>query len=589
MNFFSRIWQSVVVASMVLTPMVWAKVTIYMCGDSTMQDWYESAYPKQGMGQDFGYFFNAGAVSVYNAGRGGTTSQTYYEGHWKVDFVKRGVTYPAVSGLVQRGDYVFIMFGANDNGYKTGEVNFKNSIGGMVTESRAKGAIPVLLTPIRRSNFISADSIYDSYHDYPFYMRQVADSLNVPLIDLDTLSRNYLISVGELYAHRFVNMFIEEGEYSTSGKQEDNQHLQQMGANDMARMVTEQIRAHKNADVKALANYLAPTYQVNVKVSPEGSDMATTRSSYYPQGMKVTLKTVPKEGRTFLGWYDGNGNKVSGNAITQIQSDKMYSFVMGNKSTQYTAMYSTSSTSMSGMSSSSQASSSWSIKGFFDAHTPDDGVGFSQDNHEGYTGTGFFDFVNEKDSYANFQMVFPRACRAKMAIRYSFSGKSDRVVNVYLDHDYYVTFPSTGSFDVWDTAYVDIDLLSGENTLQFISMTDDGGPNIDGFGFSVEGVQHKMPDGTLAFGDGEPEPQGMAAGPDFGSEKPEIRGDFLRLTGAGKTLVRVYDMTGRLVAQKQVEKVADISLSAMVGTAGLYRILVRQGSARFSATWAKVK
>ena len=41
-----RIWQIFVVASMFLAPMVCAKITIYMCGDSTMQDWNEEDAPK---------------------------------------------------------------------------------------------------------------------------------------------------------------------------------------------------------------------------------------------------------------------------------------------------------------------------------------------------------------------------------------------------------------------------------------------------------------------------------------------------------------------------------------------------------------
>lgn len=625
MKMFNKIWQSAVIASMVVAPLTWSAVTIYMCGDSTMQDWNEGYYPKQGMGQDFGYFFDASAVSVYNAGRGGTTSQTYYDGHWKVDFKKNGVTYPAVSGLVQKGDYVFIMFGANDNGYKTGETNFKNSIGGMVTESRAKGAIPILLAPIRRSSFTNKDSIYESYHAYPIYMRQVADSLKVPLIDLDTLSRNYLISTGELYAHRFVNMFINDGEYSTSGSQTDNQHLQQMGANDMARMVTEQMRIHRDADVKALANYLAPMYQVDVKVSPAGSDSATTLSAYYPQGMKVTLKTIPKAGKKFVGWFDGNGNKVSGNAVTQIRSNYMYSFAMGNKSTQYTAVYeggsaikytgdgsarktfptdvpkciggcsgNVSSSSITPTSSSSfddESSSSHvslDIKRYFDAHAPDEGVGFSENNHENYTGEGFFNFANEMNSYANYKMVFPKASRVTMAIRYSFAGNADRMVNVYLDHDYYVFFEPTGSWDEWDTAYVDIDLLSGENTLQFISMSNDGGPNIDAFGFSINGVC-RVGEECPEVNDSTDSSETIIAASAVRPEQVRLNGDVLKLNGIENARIDVFDMRGRLVAKRIVENASEVSLANLVKSTGLYRVVVKQGSARFSATYAKVK
>ena len=48
MGAFSKIWQGAVIASMLAAPAVLAKVTIYMCGDSTMQDWNEGYYPKQG-------------------------------------------------------------------------------------------------------------------------------------------------------------------------------------------------------------------------------------------------------------------------------------------------------------------------------------------------------------------------------------------------------------------------------------------------------------------------------------------------------------------------------------------------------------
>ena len=68
-----------------------------------------------------------------------------------------------------------------------------------------------------------------------------------------------------------------------------------------------------------------------------------------------------------------------------------------------------------------------------------------------------------------------------------------------------------------------------------------------------------------------------------------LRGERLQLPSGGPAHVSVYDMTGRLVAQKHVENATDISLSSMVKITGLYRVLVRQGSARFSATWAKVK
>ena len=58
MNYFAKLWQSAVIASMIFAPLTLAKVTIYMCGDSTMQDWAEGYYPKQGQGQDFHFWFD---------------------------------------------------------------------------------------------------------------------------------------------------------------------------------------------------------------------------------------------------------------------------------------------------------------------------------------------------------------------------------------------------------------------------------------------------------------------------------------------------------------------------------------------------
>ena len=69
MTFLNKICQTAVLASIVVSSIVWAEVTIYMCGDSTMQDWNEGYYPKQGQGQDFHFWFDK--AKVVNRGQGG--------------------------------------------------------------------------------------------------------------------------------------------------------------------------------------------------------------------------------------------------------------------------------------------------------------------------------------------------------------------------------------------------------------------------------------------------------------------------------------------------------------------------------------
>lgn len=571
LNLFNKVWQFFVIASMVWTPVIWAKVTIYLVGDSTMQDWAAGYYPKQGMGQDFGYFFDSGVVSVFNAGRGGTTSVSYYDGFWSVRGQDRNGKYvfdKAIRDMVQPGDYVMIMIGANDNGYKTGEENFKTKVTAMVNETKAKGGNPILISPIRRSDFRGVDSVYESYHAYPIYMRDLAGSLKVPFIDLDTLSRNYLLSLGPYYSNHYLNMYIDEREYSTSGAQTDNQHLQQMGANAFGRIVTEQLRFHSDAKVRELSKSLKPMYQVDVKVSPFGAATATTVSGYYPEGMMVTLKTTPKEGYTFIGWFDGDGKKVSGNAITNVISPYIHTFKMGNKSTQYTAVY-------SGGTAQKYTGNGAAVTNFSidvprkldnlpyrlegDVTVPIEeekklgpivfnslfqaedslkmNAGSIDTNHLDFTGTGFVNLSNSDTSFASYDLNFPKAGTTTLAIVYANGGKTDRLINVYLDHDYYVSCPPNG-WDKWDTVYTEIMVPKGAGNLQIISMTDDGAPNIDMFGFEMKNICYANDAKCIAASEEK-------------TQNSEITAILNKLNLKPKADGKVYDLRGRILNNKK--------------------------------------
>ena len=122
MNCFAKIWQSAVIASMFVAPLALAKVTIYMCGDSTMQDWNAGYYPKQGQGQDFHFWFDESKAAVVNRGQGGmslggggkakdgSTAVGYYD-----MFFKKGCSNGnCIAEKLQAGDYVVIQFGIND-------------------------------------------------------------------------------------------------------------------------------------------------------------------------------------------------------------------------------------------------------------------------------------------------------------------------------------------------------------------------------------------------------------------------------------------------------------------------------------------
>jgi hypothetical protein len=346
-----------------------------------------------------------------------------------------------------------------------------------------------------------------------------------------------------------------------------------------------------------------------VKVSPEGAAEATSINAYYPQGMTVMLKTIPKSGKKFLGWYDGNGNKVSGNAVSTVKSQYIHTFTMKGAATQYTAVYEGGTaekytgdgkaltafptttpkslddvtfepfTPMEG-SEETNVQVDKDIKQYFDAYTPDTaGIGWSQNEWTGFTGEGYYNLDNTKESFAGYKMKFPGAGYVTLAVRYANGGSSDRMFNAYLDHDYYVSAPPTGGWDKWDTAYVVMDAPEGEALLMFKSLTSDGAPNLDAFGFSLADVCRVGVDcnkDTISTS--------LRGVKTFAAAK--IHGDKLLLSERAN--VSVFDMNGSLVVRKTVDA-GEVNLSSLVRANGIYRVMVQQGSKKLVATWAKVK
>ena len=600
---FSKVWQSAVAASLIAAPLSLAQVTIYMCGDSTMQDWAAGYCPKQGQGQDFHYWFDVNKAAVVNRGQGGMAADGYYDMFWKHGCSAGN----CIVDKLQAGDYAVIQFGINDVS-KSDEAKFTVAMSTMAKEAAAKGAYPIIMSPIRRCYYDSPTQIHNSYRGYPARAKAIADSLNIPFIDMSEMVANYMISVGEYYAQQFIFNYATSGEYSNlKSDQTDQVHLQMNGANAFGRIITEQMRAHSDPLVKKLGDYMAPMYQVSVKVSPEGAAEATSINAYYPQGMKVMLKTIPKSGKKFLGWYDGNGNKVSGQAVSTVKSQYIYTFTMKDAATQYTAVYEGGTaekysgdgkaltafptttpkslddvtfepfTPMEG-SEETNVNIDKDIKKYFDANSPDTaGIGWSQNEWTGFTGDGYYNLDNTKESFAGYKMKFPGAGYVTLAVRYANGGSTDRMFNAYLDHDYYVSAPPTGGWDKWDTAYVVMDAPEGEALLKFMSLTSDGAPNLDAFGFSLEGVcrlgvdcdsRTKLVNAPIAV-------KGM-----------RLTGDVLALTHPSD--ISVYDTRGSLVVRKAVNA-GEVDLSSLVKANGLYRVMVRQGKVHYAATWAKVK
>lgn len=220
------------------------KITLWMIGDSTMSIKQPKAYPETGWGMPFSLFFNKKIIVDNRAVNGRSTLSFISEDRWKT-----------VYDNLKQGDYVFIEFGHNDEkvdkpGVGTTIEQYKANLARFVNDARLKKAIPVLLTPIMRRNFQNG-KLADTHLGYPDAVRKVADSLNVPLIDMQRKTEILLTSLGEQESVKLFNHVPPGTENYPDGKKDDT-HLSPEGARRIAGLAAEGVRELK----LGLADYL---------------------------------------------------------------------------------------------------------------------------------------------------------------------------------------------------------------------------------------------------------------------------------------------------------------------------------------------
>ena len=212
------------------------KITIWMCGDSTMSIKEKRAYPETGWGMPFVYFWDS-TVNVENLAKNGRgTSSFRNEGLWQ-----------KVMDGAKEGDYVFIQFGHNDEvatkkTYTT-ETEFKNNLKQYVSEARGKKAIPILLTPMARRKFDDNGKIEGTHDVYSQIVRDVAKEERVILFDMDKKTQQLYQQFG-VENSKLLFLQLKPGEHPNypEGK-EDNTHFNELGARLIAQSVLEEIKA----------------------------------------------------------------------------------------------------------------------------------------------------------------------------------------------------------------------------------------------------------------------------------------------------------------------------------------------------------
>lgn len=157
--------------------------TLFVAGDSTVGD------PRRGPGGNWPtqmcQFFKP-EIAVCNSAEGGETSKSFVT----------GLRMDKVLSQMKPGDFFLFQFGHNDSkanwpqSYTEPATSFKAYLQVFISETRRRGATPVLVTPMeRRANG-------DSVGAWARAMREVAAKENVALIDQWAVSKELWTAMG---------------------------------------------------------------------------------------------------------------------------------------------------------------------------------------------------------------------------------------------------------------------------------------------------------------------------------------------------------------------------------------------------------
>lgn len=181
------------------------KPVFYIIGDSTVRNGDGSGRNGQwGWGNFIADYFDTSKISIQNLAIGGRSSRTFItEGRWE-----------KIMATLKKGDYVIMQFGHNDSGALDDTARARGTIRGIgdeskdiynpimkkqeivytygwyirkyIRDSKAKGAIPIVCSPIPRNDW-KEGKITRSSDSYQKWAREVAEQEKAWFIDLNDL------------------------------------------------------------------------------------------------------------------------------------------------------------------------------------------------------------------------------------------------------------------------------------------------------------------------------------------------------------------------------------------------------------------
>lgn len=185
--------------------------TLFIIGDSTVKN---STEGQQGWGDPLTELFDSAKIKVVNRARGGRSSRTFQtEGLWDQVLVE-----------LKQGDFVLMQFGHNDGGAVNDDSRARGSLKGVgdeveeidnlltkkheivhtfgwymrkyVTDTKAKGAIPIVISPVPR-NIWTNGKVERRALTYAGWAAEVAKSEKAYFIDLNEIVAAKYETIGQ--------------------------------------------------------------------------------------------------------------------------------------------------------------------------------------------------------------------------------------------------------------------------------------------------------------------------------------------------------------------------------------------------------
>jgi lysophospholipase L1-like esterase len=212
-------------------------LTVYLAGDSTVADYPPEKLPMLGWGAKLPSFLN-GAVKVSNHATNGRSSKSFID-EGRLD---------AVWETIGQGDVLIIQFGHNDN--KEDEkrrtepwTTYQEHLLQYIEGARSRGAFPILVSSVARRRFDDSGRLVDTHGEYPQAMEALAEREGIPYINLSAKSATLLRQLGSEESEVLFT-WLKPGENPNypEGSQ-DNTHLNEYGAETIARLVVEELAA----------------------------------------------------------------------------------------------------------------------------------------------------------------------------------------------------------------------------------------------------------------------------------------------------------------------------------------------------------